>query len=405
MFNYDDNNIFTNYIKQLLSSFNYPNIDIYSDKIIPIANNLYLKDNYIVKYNQDGSLSNIIAYRDNKKIANITKNFENNSLIYDYHTHVWLGNYLRFLRDYKKLDLMSMYNCFTDTQPVSLEIKDSAGKWEFNSQDAHFKIYMMPIKLFETYSIYLDSFSGFELLCGFYDNFQVDNASLTPIYQSYTKVKNVSFRNPFVFDRLSKEKIASSASLSTYYDNRDNLVMFIKIPSNVFTSIVILEGNYSNYNDFIISKSKPTKLIYNTSVNNYEYKEEGMNTLFISSLQLLEMNTGVSHPFADRLIEYLVNNAITPLEEIDDNIKRLQQKLVDRYEEVSNGKHTKLGMKSYGNKFGQWIPEMRNIFYDIAVVNKLTNSKNDILGYCDKDVEATLGKDSDIYSSEGGKDL
>ena len=71
MFNYDDNNIFTNYIKQLLSSFNYPNIDIYSDKIIPIANNLYLKDNYIVKYNQDGSLSNIIAYKDIKWYNNL----------------------------------------------------------------------------------------------------------------------------------------------------------------------------------------------------------------------------------------------------------------------------------------------------------------------------------------------
>jgi hypothetical protein len=70
----------------------------------------------------------------------------------------------------------------------------------------------------------------------------------------------------------------------------------------------------------------------------------------ISKLQLLALNTGISYPFADRLIEYLVANVILPNDPTPDNIKRLQKVMED-----------------CGYSFqidGIWEPKMQMILYD-----------------------------------------
>jgi uncharacterized protein (UPF0147 family) len=48
----------------------------------------------------------------------------------------------------------------------------------------------------------------------------------------------------------------------------------------------------------------------------------------ITQLQLLRLNTGEQHPFADRLIEYLLENVIidSPTE-VPNNVRRVQKAL------------------------------------------------------------------------------
>ena len=91
--------------------------------------------------------------------------------------------------------------------------------------------------------------------------------------------------------------------------------MIIKLPINNKSSITVLEGDFTN-----ISK----KPVINMQYINSEIDNENLNEVLISNLSLLQMNTGVSYPYSNRLVEYLLGNAITPLDEIADNIKRVQ---------------------------------------------------------------------------------
>ena len=81
-------------------------------------------------------------------------------------------------------------------------------------------------------------------------------------------------------------------------------------------------------------------------LNDYTFKP-------ISRLQLLAINTGESHPFADRLIEYLGGSAITSIDEIPDNIKRIQRVMKEN--------------KNYFKIEGLWEDKMQNILYDYMV--------------------------------------
>jgi hypothetical protein len=100
----------------------------------------------------------------------------------------------------------------------------------------------------------------------------------------------------------------------------------------------------------------------------------------ISPLQLLQFNTNEQHPFADRLIEYLIGNAITNTDdEIYDNVRRAQKALYDN----NGNKH------NYKIKVpGAWDYEMNKLFYEYMTNQNLDfNTDHDLLGYVDKDVE------------------
>ena len=106
----------------------------------------------------------------------------------------------------------------------------------------------------------------------------------------------------------------------------EDLKLIIKLPATNNSSIVILEGNYTTYNDSVAKAANGKSLlkVVNKTVINYE----DLNSLkeltdkLITPLQLLRTNTGESYPFADRLLEYIIGNAITVNEEIADNVIR-----------------------------------------------------------------------------------
>ena len=154
MFQFNNTHIFTGYLKQKLSSVNIPTCKIYTqefaqhlamhgredpriiesidtinyeenDKRLAVRVN-YLKNNelynYFVDYksgvdlNKTGSWkrSSEVFYSSDKNTPGLTKTLYSPGRFYDVVTHEYLGEYLRFLRDYHNINLMSLYNCFNN---------------------------------------------------------------------------------------------------------------------------------------------------------------------------------------------------------------------------------------------------------------------------------------------------
>lgn len=518
---FNNSDLFTGYLKQLLHTFHLPKLKVYTARharylethgtespeilgtveatpttvpdanvisgALPVRPNLnvryfpYIKDGEIQEY-VNGKWQNIkeneikvlstFKYVYGEKILNYTKNLKINSNTYDSYTHEYLGDYLRFQRDFLGLDLMSLYNCFSNRACEKLkytwmlEAADDAVKVSFDTSDPNFKIYMLPVKLFQRYTIAIDSAVPIEMCCGIYGDYQDKRSKFKLIPQyTYKRVASSTFSQPFIYEALAysdnkkntfidqflQNGEAATNSLIELAQNESDLKLFLKVPVHNTSTVVVLEGDYRTWNSSIWDmngnnfdpaddsalaqiiweqqkkkdntdafklngyiwtwdasneelvqsipdaahteakqleaqraaiRANQLKKQFNKSIINLEYKYTDSEQLkLISPLQLLQFNTNEQHPFADRLIEYLIGNAITNAEyEISDNVKRAQKALMSNYNATS-----------YTRKLpGLWNDEMRVLFYEYMMANSATtkfNINHDILGYVDKDVE------------------
>ena len=348
-------------------------------------------------HNKNANIHTPKWYAYNLKIRNYTKNLKIQNNVYDSYTHEYLGDYLRFQRDYRNINLMPLYNCFSNTLCPRLDISfnvvedviDSTTNKvtkkgyvaKFDTHETNYKIYMIPIKLFQKYTIAIDCFTDVEVCCGFYGKYQYGSAYDTVAEDTYRCFNSMLFNKPVLYDPTD--------GLKKYLDPRHpleiaqhetDLKLFIKLPISNKSSIVILEGDYTEYTPSTIIKHSPAKddkfIVVNnrTQVNFDSDLDENIEHL-VTPLQLLAQNTGISYPFADRLIEYLVGNAVTPVDDISDNIKRAKK--------VINAKTNALR-----DDEGVWEKIMQLILYNYASNNFNVRINHDILGYVDKDTES-----------------
>lgn len=418
MLKINDTNVFTNYIKQILSSFPLPTCEVITENSkYPINGKLYLKDDSIVQYSEDeDEFKTIIdTYIEGKKYLNYTKTFFNTSIIYDTETHEYLGEYLRFLRDYKHLNLMSMYNCYS--KHFMKNVKESYSEtiegnekviFEINTYDNQYKYIIVPIKLNKKYTIALDS-NYLEMVCGFYNKSYYSLSGNKLIKETYIKRNYSNFNQPFIYDKMILNENNSLFDDKEFlYKHEKDLKLILKLPKDNSSSIVILEGNYLGTNDAYYLNEDINKLKRNNSKTNFDNKL--LNTYndieFKSQLQLLEYNTKEDNVLSDRLMEYLTNLPITNIENISQNIVALQNKLIELYRQstkiteinISEGDEVKkkiieqhpYGIK-YATKEGIWDDSYKAILYSMACNYGLIDSKKDIIGYVDKDLETKIG--------------
>lgn len=375
MVKFNSDNIVVGEIKQLLKSFNLPKATVLTGKETSyIPNRIYIKETKLFRSSLDGSSISEIegsSYNWGDEIPNITTNLVVNSNIYDAYTHKYLGNYLRFLRDFKHIDLMSMYNCFSNESPAKFNYSFSLynSSKHFNVNDTNFKIYMVPIKVGQVYTLSLNISKPFEIICGYYSH----NEIIEMCHDTYTTINSCISSEVIVYDKVK-------SMLNPKYSFDNDFYMFIKLPISYNSSIVVLEGDYSNSNNVFINSSGYTEIKYTPSV------VDRNNTLHLnktaSRLQLLSCLGSQSYPFADKLIQYLFSNIISSEDEVLNNIKRLQNKLY------------KAGYLDSIKRYGIWSDEL-------TAACLLCNHDNlkhreiykdyDVIGFLDSDVENELG--------------
>ncbi len=392
MIKYNDNNIYVGYIKELLHTFNLPTCQIEKE------GNKYFEGEYFINakkdaicrvnsINSDGSIEDfewIHEYKFGDNILNITKNLDIKNNYYDSYTHRYLGKYLRFIKDFTGVNLMSLYNCFSNDTPISYT-NDVDGH-EISTSDKRTTLFMVDVRPDTTYTISLECGSSVSVFCDFYGY----NAELELEGVDYHLVQHGGnrFRHPFTYT-------TPSISVNNCMF-RDNFKMFIVVPSAFIDNIVVLEGDYTRCTELLFEENN--RVVMGSRIPDYDFEhvdeeqEESLeefnqyfkDSLISSRLQLLSYATETKYLLADRLVEYLSDNAITPNDEIANNIKRVQMQI------LGNDSNFTFPM------FGQWNDSILRWVY-----RYISNHGNkgdltyrdiytDLLGYVDKDSEIVL---------------
>lgn len=376
-------------------------------------------EDHLKSHKNKYTASAIINYTYDQKIPNYTKNLKIQNSIYDSYTHEYLGDYLRFHRDFANINLMPLYNCFSNRACPHLDLEFKLNnsytvkfKTDQSFETALYKYYMVPVKFFKDYTIAIDCESGLEVCCCIYDEYLNTDKDFADVHKlTYQYFSNLQFNTPILYSKIQKLSSKILDVNSDLCQQEDNLKLILKVPVTNKSSIVILEGDYTKYNDTV---AKPTfstleEVNYNTNevktktminsflkennktIINYENLDscEFLVDKLITPLQLLRTNTGESYPFADRLVEYLVGNAITVNETIADNINRAKTVI---------GINCNPNIATLDNTDGIWEPILQCLVYDYMNEKQNVNDINhDILGFIDKDVEKWYAAIGDKY--------
>lgn len=397
-YKFNENNNITGYIKEVLHNFNLPTYKVYKEGKDFIDGRSYIKDNTISKYQKKtNEFIKLTDFEYGKKILNSTTNLKMNSSTYDTYTHEYLGRFLRFIRDYHKVDLMSLYNCFSYNRALefnyNIKINDDS-VLVLNTDDTHYNYFLVPVTFDQEYMIAIDSIVPYEICTLIYTGNELLDISKKLISESYQLIGGSSFTKPFLY------KTPKSSNENNYWKYEECAKLLLKLPKKVDSSIVILEGNYLG----------STNICGGVLIPDYKIDETNLSDRPSSlitpptKLSLLEVNDKITYPFADRLVEYLIQNAITPLDNIDGNIKRVQDYIYRN--RIFRGvygvwdSNVKKEIYKNTNKNVKYNPadvylvsensEEENTLIESTRYKKFKDVNPDLLYFVDKDIESLL---------------
>lgn len=380
MLRYNSDNIIVGYIKQLLSTFNLPKCKVFGSleefkmyasgkERIGIIKNYKDGAPYIVALNADNVITGETIYIFNQYYPNITSTMYLKNNIYDMDCHKYLGDFLRFLRDYSNLNLMTMYNCFSGT----------------TLSDDLYKYLIIPVKSNTDYTVALSGKNyAFTFVTG--KELSIIKEKLGDAFSNNPHIKKMSsFDKPYKITTPVLEDIF----------NENNYKLIIRLTSDNKTPVSIIEGDYT------LNKRAYTNVQFNFDENIIdEYNRMNLDR-YLSDFQLFDTKLtfkNESYPVADRLLEYLTGMVIVPGDKISKNIIDAKYKV---YINCGNNAYTdESGKTTYSQNHilsklsplnDSFTNKERIRFLDAVSHSKYKNS-HDILGYVDKDVESAIGE-------------
>ena len=394
MCKFNDETILTGYIKQLLHSFNLPSCKVFNslddmityydnNEAISIVKNYYNNSPYIVQISNK-KVINSKLYQYNNYYPNITKTLTLCNGLYDSKTHIYLGDYLRFLRDYLDINLMSLYNCYSN----------------ITFTDKKYKYIRIPIKYNNTYTI---AFTGKN-----YSYYLGYDRTLDNIKKYFTdNISNIAY---ITSDFKYPIKINTPKINNKLFDEK-NYSLILRVELTNLNKLVVLEGDYKCNSDALISTDVQNHYKINNILNTKLIKIQGnfdkdlqqniSIEKYLNNFELLssKMNNNESQPFAKRLIEYLSGNAITNNDKISKNIYDAKYKAFTRYTNDNIRRKIISGYIKLDDHL-QTIDRLRflDVFYQ---ADKHNAYSKDLLGYVDKDIEFCL--DDKSRDNCGGK--
>lgn len=404
MIGFNDSSIYVGQIKELLSSFWLPTCAVvpsgaepeYFEGWAPGTN--YIKGNALFLW--DGSEGKRISpYKAGDFIPNLTKRLEIRNNYYDSYTHAYLGDFLRYVRDYLGVDLMGMYNCFTWDMPKYVDSLTAGEVKVFSSNDGAYDLYMFPAKFGKEYTFAADWHGRIEVCACLYDaNIVLSQAPGDDLNNglakaTYASFSGMRFSRPVLYTGLKDKKPEKFLA----GESAGKLKLFVKVPRGCESSIVFLEGDWRGASSTYLSQTSTKALKSRTALSlkgptplpNGE-KAEGFSGFdYVSKSQLLSTNDGERNQLADRLVEYLSSNVISPLDLITRNVAKLQAK----YE--AEGRFDRCAVSSrldgLGNHHGIWDDALRRATWAYEDRSGMLDDYYDLLGYFDKDAEAKMG--------------
>ena len=407
MIGFNDSSIYVGHIKEMLSSFWLPTCAVVpsgttAKKFLGLTSDNnhinYIHGNALFLW--DGSKERRLSpYKVGDFIPNLTKRLEIRNNYYDSYTHAYLGDFLRYVRDYLGVDLMGMYNCFTWDMPKYVDSLTAGEGRVFSSNDGAYDLYMFPARFGKEYTFAADWHGRIEVCACLYDaNIVLNQASGDNLNNglakaTYASFSGMRFSRPVLYTGL-KEKSPEKYSAG---ESAGKLKLFVKVPRGCESSIVFMEGDWRAASSTYLSQTS-TKALKSRTVLSLkgptplpdDERAEGFSGFdYVSKSQLLSTNDGERNQLADRLVEYLSLNAVSPLDPITRNVAKLQAK----YE--AEGRFDRCAVASrldgLGNHYGIWDDALRRATWAYEDKSGMLDDYYDLLGYFDKDAEAKMG--------------